>query len=475
MSGLRGAPTSGPRGPVSIVGAGPTGALLAVLLQRRGLAVTLYDSRPDPRSSSGESGRSINLALADRGMHALQTAGLLEDVAATLIPMRGRFVHQPDGSAALQPYGTRPGEVIYSISRHRLNAALLEATLRLPGVEAKFEHRLVDADFVSEIARFEDLRTGRELEVPMRPLLAADGARSLTRRRMAAAGLIEAREDDLEHAYKELTIPAGPRGTYRLEREALHIWPRGGYMLIALPNEDGSFTATLFLPAKGPLSFESLDSAEAVERFLTASFPDARPLMPDCVAEFERHPTGSLGTVYADGWHVRGAAALMGDAAHAIVPFHGQGMNCCFEDCLEFDACLGRSESWESVFADFEARRKPNTDAIARMALENYLEMRERVADPRYLIQRSVALELERRFPQRFIPRYSMVMFHHEIPYRTAAERGAVQSRLLEDLTAHAALPGDIDYARAEREIEAELPPIADLPGVTDLSSVTKV
>jgi kynurenine 3-monooxygenase len=292
---------------------------------------------------------------------------------------------------------------------------------------------------------------------------------------MAAAGLIEAREDDLEHAYKELTIPAGPRGTYRLEREALHIWPRGGYMLIALPNEDGSFTATLFLPAKGPLSFESLDSAEAVERFLTASFPDARPLMPDCVAEFERHPTGSLGTVYADGWHVRGAAALMGDAAHAIVPFHGQGMNCCFEDCLEFDACLGRSESWESVFADFEARRKPNTDAIARMALENYLEMRERVADPRYLIQRSVALELERRFPQRFIPRYSMVMFHHEIPYRTAAERGAVQSRLLEDLTAHAALPGDIDYARAEREIEAELPPIADLPGVTDLSSVTKV
>jgi kynurenine 3-monooxygenase len=460
---------STPEGPVNIVGAGPTGALLAVLLQRRGLKVTLYDSRPDPRASSGGSGRSINLALADRGMHALQASGLLEGIRDMLIPMRGRFVHQPDGSQALQAYGTRPGEVIYSISRHRLNAALLDAALRLPGVEAKFEHRLVHADFGAEIARFEDLRGARELEVPMRPLLAADGAGSLTRRRMAAAGLISARESDLEHGYKELSIPAGGHGAYRMEREALHIWPRGGYMLIALPNEDGSFTATLFLPATGPLSFASLNSPQAVDRFLTENFPDARPLMPDCVAEFEHHPTGSLGTVYADGWHVRGAAALIGDAAHAIVPFHGQGMNCCFEDCVEFDAALSRSRSWESVFTDFQARRKPNTDAIAEMALENYLEMRERVADPRYLIQRSLALELERRFPRRFIPRYSMVMFHHEIPYRTAAERGAIQSRLLEELTAHAASLADIDYARAGRAIEAVLAP------VPDISSVRKV
>ena len=324
--------------------------------------------------------------------------------------------------------------MIYSISRQRLNAALLDAALRLPGVEAKFEHRMTEPDFGDEIARFEDLRSGREIRVPMRPLLAADGAGSLMRRRMAAAGLIEAREAPLEHGYKELTIPAGPRGAYRMEREALHIWPRGGYMLIALPNGDGSFTATLFLPAQGPSSFASLSSPQAVDRFLTTSFPDVRPLMPDCVAEFERHPTGFLGTVYARGWHVRSAAALIGDAAHAIVPFHGQGMNCCFEDCLELDACVGRFESWEAVFAEFHARRKPNTDAIAEMALENYLEMRERVADPRFLMQRSLALELERRFPDRFIPRYSMVMFHHEIPYRVAAERGAVQSRLLEEL-----------------------------------------
>ncbi len=453
-------------GAVGVVGAGPTGALLAVLLQRRGLAVTLYDSRPDPRSNAGESGRSINLALADRGMHALDMAGVLDGLASTLIPMRGRFVHQPDGTAALQPYGQRPGEVIYSISRQRLNAALLDSALRLPGVEAKFEHRMTELDFGDEIARFEDLRSGREIRVPMRPLLAADGAGSLTRRRMAAAGLIEARDTPLEHGYKELTIPAGPRGGYRMEREALHIWPRGGYMLIALPNGDGSFTATLFLPAQGPSSFASLNSPQDVDRFLTANFPDVRPLMPDCVAEFERHPTGFLGTVYARGWHVRSAAALIGDAAHAIVPFHGQGMNCCFEDCVEFDACAGRFESWEAVFAEFYARRKPNTDAIAEMALENYLEMRERVADPGFLMQRSLALELERRFPDRFIPRYSMVMFHHEIPYRVAARRGAVQSRLLEELCRGVPTLGEVDYARAEREIESQLAPIPDLTSV---------
>jgi kynurenine 3-monooxygenase len=203
-----------------------------------------------------------------------------------------------------------------------------------------------------------------------------------------------------------------------------------------------------------------------VDRFLSTSFPDVRPLMPDCVAEFERHPTGFLGTVYAGGWHAAGLAALIGDAAHAIVPFHGQGMNCCFEDCLVFDGCVSRLESWESVFEDFFARRKPNTDAIAEMALENYLEMRERVADPRFLMQRSLALELERRFPERFIPRYSMVMFHHEIPYRVAAERGAVQSRLLEELCAQASNPGDIDYVRAGREIEAQLSPLPDLSSV---------
>jgi len=252
------------------------------------------------------------------GLHALKTAGLLAAIAPALIPMRGRFVHQPDGSQALQPYGTRPGEVIYSISRHRLNAALLDAALRLAGVEARFEHRLVDVDFNDEIARIEDLRGGRRLEVPMRPLLAADGAGSLTRRRMAAAGLISARECDLEHGYKELTIPAGPRGAYRMEREPCTLAARRLHA-DALPNEDGSFTATCSC-RDGSIELREPELPASRGSILTANFPDARPLMPDCVAEFECHPTGFLGTVYADSWHVRGSAALIGDAAHAIVP-----------------------------------------------------------------------------------------------------------------------------------------------------------
>jgi kynurenine 3-monooxygenase len=456
-------------GPVSIVGAGPSGALLAILLQRRGVRVTLYESRPDPRGRAGESGRSINLALADRGIHALALAGVLDHIESSLVPMRGRFVHQQDGSGALQPYGLRPREVIYSVSRQLLNDALLSIALSRPGVEVKFEHRLEEADFDAGSARFRDLKRGLTVEAPMRPMLAADGAGSTARRCMAARGLIAAHESDLEHGYKELSIPAGPKNSWRMEREALHIWPRGGYMLIALPNEDGSFTATLFLPAKGPLSFASLTSPRAIEEFLSTSFPDARELMPDCVSEFQRNPTGFLGTVYAQGWHVGGIAALIGDAAHAIVPFHGQGLNCCFEDCVEFDACMNRSSSWESLFTEFYANRKPNTDAIAGMALENYLEMRERVADPKFRLQQALALELERRFPLRFVPRYSMVMFHHEISYQTAQQRGGVQARLLAELTAGVETLADVDYARAARDIESRLAPLADLSSVTKL------
>jgi kynurenine 3-monooxygenase len=250
-----------------------------------------------------------------------------------------------------------------------------------------------------------------------------------------------------------------------MAHDALHIWPRGNFMLIALPNVGGSFTATLFLPKHGPVSFEALTSRAAIEEFLRGQFPDAHALMPDCVAEFEAHPTGFLGTVSATGWNARGMAALIGDAAHAMVPFHGQGMNCCFEDCLEFDACVAQGNAWESVFARFYAARKPNTDAIAAMALENYLEMRERVADPRFRLQQTLALELERRHPQRFIPRYSMVMFHHEIPYRAAQHRGAIQSRLLAELTADARSLEDIDYDRAARDINRELSPLAQDPG----------
>jgi kynurenine 3-monooxygenase len=446
---------------VRIVGAGPTGVLLAILLQRRGHAVELYESRADPRDGPGDSGRSINLALADRGIHALQMAGVFRHLEPRLLPMRGRLIHHPQGGASLQPYGQRPNELIYSISRLRLNQSLLDVAARQPGITVRFEHRFEAADFDQGMARIRDLRHDRLIGVPMQPLLATDGAGSLMRRQMSSLQLIEAHEVDLEHGYKELSIPADAAGRHTMAADALHIWPRGNHMLIALPNEDGSFTATLFMPKHGEVSFESLTGAADIERFLSRNFPDVQDLMPDCIAEFLDHPVGFLGTVSARPWAHLGMTALIGDSAHAIVPFHGQGMNCCFEDCVAFDACLGRHSSWDRVFAEFGALRKPNTDAIAAMALDNYLEMRERVADSRFQLQQALALELERRFPQRFIPRYSMVMFHHEIPYRTALERGAVQAQLLAEFTAGAVSSlADVDFARAEQEIRARLAPL---------------
>jgi kynurenine 3-monooxygenase len=446
---------------VRIIGAGPTGALLALLLHRRGHTVELYETRTDPRGRPSDSGRSINLALADRGIHALQLAGVFRDLEEALLPMRGRLIHHLEGGTSLQPYGQRPNELIYSISRHRLNQSLLEVAARQPGVTVHFEHRFETAEFDEGMALIRDLRHDRLISVPMQPLLATDGAGSWMRRRMSSLHLIDAYETDLEHGYKELSIPADAAGGYRMDRDALHIWPRGNYMLIALPNEDGSFTATLFLAKHGAVSFESLTETAAIERFLSQSFPDARALMPDCIAEFKNHPVGFLGTVSAGPWYYRGLTALIGDSAHAIVPFHGQGMNCCFEDCVEFDACMAKHASWESVFAEFGALRKPNTDAIAAMALDNYLEMRERVAHPKFQLQQALSLELERRFPQRFIPRYSMVMFHHEIPYQTALQRGRIQALLLAELTAGAVSTlRDIDFEHAEREILARLTPL---------------
>ena len=434
--------------PVNIVGAGLAGALLAVLLARRGFAVDLYDRRPDPRRREGERGRSINLALAARGIAALEHAGMMDRVHPLLIPMRGRMIHSLSGETQLQPYGQSQDEVIYSVSRADLNRVLIEEAAQHPQVRLRFRQTCLEALPEAGVLRFRDEDTGSECNVPVALTFATDGAGSAVRSSLARAGHINVREEWLDHDYKELTIPAR-EGRHAMETHALHIWPRGGFMLIALPNTDGSFTATLFLARSGRDGFDSLTGPDRVRALFQREFPDAMQLMPHVIEEFTTHPRGQLGTVHARPWHIGGQLLLLGDAAHAIVPFHGQGMNAAFEDCLVLDGLLDRHESWEQLFTDFERSRLPNTAAIAQMAVENYTEMRDSVRDPAYLRRKTLAMELERRFPDRFIPRYSMVMFHPEISYAEALRRGAVQQGILRELDdGRAPAMADFELAR---------------------------
>ncbi|HEY0768201.1 MAG TPA: FAD-dependent monooxygenase [Steroidobacteraceae bacterium] len=442
---------------VNIVGAGLAGGLLALLLARRGLRVALHERRPDPRQAQPERGRSINLALAARGLAALEGAGVMDRVRPLLIPMRGRMVHELSGQVTLQPYGQREHEVIWSVGRADLNRVLIEEALRHAGVSVSFNQLCLGADARRDRLRFRNQVSGAEHEIALTPTIATDGAGSAVRGSLAAAGLVSVREEWLDHDYKELTLPAA-RGRHALERNALHIWPRGGFMLIALPNTDGSFTATLFLGRSGAPGFAALATTQAVAEFFNREFPDAVPLMPDLLAEFASHPQGQLGTVHATPWHAGGRVLLLGDAAHAIVPFHGQGMNAAFEDCVVLDALLERHENWQALFTQFEQSRRPNAAAIAQMALENYAEMRDAVLDARFVRRKAIAMGLERRFPDRFIPRYSMVMFHPEIPYAEALRRGALQAQLLDELDPGSGV--EPDPALAQQLVRERLPPL---------------
>jgi kynurenine 3-monooxygenase len=443
--------------PATIVGAGPAGSLLGIFLARRGIGVTLYERRPDMRREVVGGGRSINLALADRGIQALESAGVLDVVRPLMIPMRGRMIHDESGGTTLQRYGQNDSEVIYSVSRADLNKRLLTELERIASTEVQFHHNCQGLNFHTGRLSLLDEREGAVREVMAVPVIGADGASSAIRAAMLDDGRTQASEEVLSHRYKELTVPAGAGGKHCMETNALHIWPRGGYMLIALPNVDGSFTATLFLPAEGPESFAMLTTPDAVQRFFARRFADAHELIPGLADEFFAHPTGTMVTVRAAPWKFADRAFLIGDAAHAIVPFHGQGMNCAFEDCVAIDAALDRYEDWGRVFARVDRVRKPNADAIAQMALENYVEMRDSVRDPRFLLQKELSLKLEQRFPEHFIPRYSMVMFHHEIPYAVALERGRIQQEILEELAAHATSVEQVDWTLATRLVQTRL------------------
>ncbi len=442
---------------LTIIGAGLAGSLLAILLSRHGWRITVYERRGDPRIADYESGRSINLALAERGRNALRQAGVEDEVMAKAVMMRGRMVHARGGDQELQRYGRDDSEVIWSVHRRDLNITLLELAEQA-GATIHFHRRLHTVDFDAGYARFIDDRDDHPHDIHFdNPLIGADGAGSALRAAMNRKSPLGEHTEFLDHSYKELEIPPAADGGFRIEPNALHIWPRGRYMCIALPNDEGTFTVTVFLPNEGEPSFATIRTGLEAEALFQRDFADALPLIPDLRRDWEQHPPGLLGTLYLDRWHLRGRAVLIGDAAHAMVPFHGQGMNCAFEDCIALARKLQDSAGAEQAFAAFQDERKPNAAAIQQMALENYLEMRDHVADPAYLLRRELEQALQQRWPTRFVPHYTMVTFLHT-PYAVALERSGIQQRILIDATRGHANLDHIDWAALERVVHLQLP-----------------
>ena len=446
-------------GKITLIGAGLNGPLLAILLMQRGFAVEIYERRPDMRRVRMSAGRSINLALSTRGIHALQQAGLWERMRNIIIPMKGRMMHSVAGALTFQPYGQNEAEVINSISRLELNIALIDAAEE-QGATIHFNRRCTGYDWKTGAIRLRDEETGKETALEAEVVIGCDGSASSIRAEMLRMNRFNFSQQYLDYGYKELTIPAGPQGEHLLETHALHIWPRGNHMLIALPNIDGTFACILFLPFEGADSFAGLTTPAQVGQFFASRFPDAVPLMPQLAENYFANPTGAMVTIKCSPWHVEGKALLLGDAVHAIVPFFGQGLNCGFEDCSCLVELLDRDGAdWPRMFAKFENERKVNTDAIADMAIENFTEMRDRVADSRFLFRKKVELALEQRYPQLFVPKYAMVTFHR-IPYSVALARGAVQDRMLAELCESIDRVEDLDWDKANRLIRRDLTPL---------------
>ncbi len=436
---------------ITIAGAGLAGALFATLLARKGWQVEVFEKRPDPRLKGYEGGRSINLALAERGLHALREAGLNDAVMQQAVMMRGRMVHMKNGDTQLQRYGKDDSEVIWSVHRGELNTTLLNAA-EAAGANISFNQRIENIDFENKNIHLinDHDRTTSELHFDV--LIGADGAGSGVRTALKNKNHLIERFESLGHSYKELEIPPNEVDEFQLEANALHIWPRGGYMCIALPNTEKTFTVTLFLPNEGDPSFATLPDLAAARHFFETDFADALPLMPNFDEDFINNPTSGLSTLYCDNWHLDGRVVLLGDAAHAMVPFHGQGMNCAFEDCLALVHHIEHAPDWQEAFEQFEQERKPNALAIQTMALENYIEMRDRVDDPDFLLQRQLERTLAERHPGVFIPRYAMVSFSR-VPYKLAFERGLLQRQLLIEATQGKQSLDQIDVTKFDAKI----------------------
>ncbi|HWY41708.1 MAG TPA: NAD(P)/FAD-dependent oxidoreductase [Chthoniobacterales bacterium] len=421
-----------------LIGSGLAGGLLAAYLGRRGYEVDLYERRGDPREGNMVGGRSINLALSTRGIHALQQIGIADEVLKQAIPMPGRMIHEKSGTLHFAPYDVDPNKHINSIGRAALNTTVIEAAQRHPNVRVHFNHKCTEVDLDSATAHLQMSSVevavsaaNHEIHASGDAIIGVDGAFSAVRQSMQLK-IAEFQYDEsyLAHGYKELTIPPGLNGSWQMEKNALHIWPRKSFMMIALPNPDGSFTCTLFWEFEGPRSFATTKADDDVHRFFGEEFPDAVPLMPNLVDDFKNNPTGSLVTIRCAPWIYRDKVCLVGDAAHAVVPFYGQGMNAAFEDCVVLDECLQEFPDREGAFAEYFERRKANADALADLALGNFIEMRDKTASKTFRMKKKLDHFLEAALPGIYLPLYTMVTFTR-IPYAKAKRRARIQDAIV--------------------------------------------
>lgn len=419
---------------IGIVGAGLVGSLQAILMAKRGYHVTIFERRPDLRKAKLIAGKSINLALSDRGWKALELAGIAEDIKEIAIPMYKRCMHALDGTLSYQPYG-KEDQAIYSVSRGGLNQKLMNLADDFPNIEYNFNRKCQDIDLKTNELTFNNTELNQQEKHQFDHVFATDGAYSAVRVRMQkSVQFFDYSQKYLDHSYKELVIPANADGTHKLDKNCLHIWPRGEFMMIALANLDGSFTCTLFFPMKGETSFESLKTREQVSDFFNKTFPDAVPLMPTLLDDYFDNPTSNLIMVRCEPWNYNDQVVLIGDAAHAIVPFYGQGMNCGFEDCTVFDQMLSEAnDNWEGLLSKYSEQRVPDGNAILDLALYNYVEMRDLTGDPDFLLRKKIEAKFANLHPEKWMPLYSQVTFSH-IRYSDALKNGKEQDRIMEQI-----------------------------------------
>ena len=439
---------------VTIVGAGLVGSLLSIYLSKRGYKVNVFERRADMRLETMSAGRSINLALSDRGWRGLEGVGIAEDIKKISIPMYGRFIHHKDGTNAYQPYG-KDNQAIYSVSRADINMKLMDLAEQQENVNIQFNKKCTLINRKDLAITFEDNLTKEISNTSADLLFGADGAFASSRLSIQLqSDRFEYNQHYIDCGYKELIIPAGKNGEFLLDKNTLHIWPRGSFMMIALPNPDGNFTCTLFLPFEGEKSFSNLKTDKQVEDFFKSEFSDAFTLMPTLISDFKTNATASLVTVKCAPWVFDNKIGLIGDAAHAIVPFYGQGMNCGFEDCVVLNELIEKhNDDWDIIFPEYEQLRKPDGDAIADLAIANFVEMRDKTADPKFILQKKIEAKFSQHYPDKWIPLYSMVTYSPHIRYSTALKEGQKQQKIMDEIMAF----NNIESIWESDEIESEI------------------